>query len=426
MKFVLASWGSRGEVEPCAAVGRELVRRGHEVRMAVPPDLVGYASAAVPDTVGFGADLQAMMDAYRDFWTGVFHKPWRVREMNTLLQEMWRPLNSSWLDMSRTLTSLTTDADLLLSSNVGFEVQAADVAEYQQIPLATLHWYPMRPNGQLAPFLPAPVGRSAMAAYDWLSRGGWARKVETQQRRELGLPKARGPWPQRVVDRGPLEIQAYDEVCFPGLAAEWSQWTTQRPFVGALTLELQTDADEEVASWIEAGTPPIFFGFGSMPVESPAETLAMIASACRRLGQRALVCAGWDDFGDLALSDHVKVVGVVNFAEVFPRCRAVVHHGGSGTTALGLRAGVPTLILSTDANQALWGAQVKRLKVGAGRRFSATNEDTLVADLQTILQPHYRVRVRELAARMTKPAEGAARAATLVEDFARSKTVPAR
>ncbi|PRC50822.1 glycosyl transferase family 1, partial [Mycobacterium sp. ITM-2017-0098] len=70
MKFVLASWGSRGEVEPCAAVGRELVRRGHEVRMAVPPDLVGYAASAVPDTVGFGSDLQAMMDAYRDFWTG--------------------------------------------------------------------------------------------------------------------------------------------------------------------------------------------------------------------------------------------------------------------------------------------------------------------------------------------------------------------
>ncbi|PQE02396.1 glycosyl transferase family 1 [Mycobacterium sp. EPG1] len=426
MKFVLASWGSRGEVEPCAAVGRELVRRGHEVRMAVPPDLVSYAAAAVPDTVGFGSDLQSMMDAYRDFWTGFFRRPWQIREMNKLLHEMWQPLNESWGEMSRTLTTLTDGADLLLTSNVGFEVQAANVAEYQRIPLATLHWYPMRPNGQLAPFLPAPLARSAMATYDWLSRGGWARKVEAEQRRELGLPRAGGPWPQRVVDRDPLEIQAYDEVCFPGLADEWSKWRTQRPFVGALTLELDTDADDEVASWISAGTPPIFFGFGSMPVESPSETLAMIASACARLGERALVCAGWDDFGSIDQYDHVKVVGVVNFAAIFPLCRAVVHHGGSGTTALGLRAGVPTLILSTDANQALWGSQIKRLKVGTGRRFSGADEETLVSDLRTILQPRYRTRVRELSTQMTKPAEGAALAAALVEDFARSKTVGVR
>ncbi|NTY62695.1 glycosyltransferase [Mycolicibacterium sphagni] len=421
MKLVLASWGSRGEVEPCAAVGRKLVSRGHDVRLAVPPDLVGYASSAVPETVAFGSDLQAMMDAYRDFWTGVFRAPWKVRELSRLLNEMWEPLRQSWADMSTTLTALTDGADLLLTSNVGFEMQAANIAEYHDIPLATLHWYPMRPNGQLTPFLPAAVGRSGMAMYDWLSRGGWARKVETEQRRELGLPPAGGPWPRRVMDRGPLEIQAYDEVCFPGLAAEWAKWGEQRPFVGALTLELTTQADHDVAAWIAEGAPPIFFGFGSMPVESPADTLAMIAAASGRLGERALVGAAWDDFTDVPVFDHVKVVSVVNFAEVFPSCRAVVHHGGAGTTALGMRAGVPTVILSTDANQALWGSQVKRLKVGTGRRFSATTEQTLVEDLRTVLAPDYLVRARELATKMTKPADGAALAADLVEKFARSR-----
>ena len=287
-----------------------------------------------------------MMDAYRDFWTGLFRAPWKVRNLANLLTEMWEPLRQSWAEMSRTLTSLTDGADLLLSSNVGFEMQAANIAEYYDIPLATLHWYPMRPNGQLAPFLPAPVCRAGMEMYDWASRGGWARKLEQEQRRELGLPPAGGSWPRRVIERGPLEIQAYDEVCFPGLAAEWSKWGDQRPFVGALTLELSTQADEEVAAWIAEGTPPIFFGFGSMPVESPADTLSMIAAACAQLGERALVGAAWDDFTDVPAFDHVKVVSVVNFAEVFPSCRAVVHHGGSGTTALGMRAGVPTLILS--------------------------------------------------------------------------------
>ena len=67
-----------------------------------------------------------------------------------------------------------------------------------------------------------------------------------------------------MTKRGSLEIQAYDEVCFPGLAAEWAKWDGQRPFVGALTMELTTDADDEVASWIAAGPPPICFGFGSI------------------------------------------------------------------------------------------------------------------------------------------------------------------
>ena len=62
MKFVLASYGTRGEVEPCAAVGRELLRRGHEVRMAVPPDLVGFAESAGLAAVAYGPDLQTLLD----------------------------------------------------------------------------------------------------------------------------------------------------------------------------------------------------------------------------------------------------------------------------------------------------------------------------------------------------------------------------
>ena len=288
--------------------------------------------------------------------------------------------------------------------------------------MATLHYFPMRANGQLLPFLPAPLGRSAMTVYEWLA---WrvTKKLEDAQRRELGLPKATGPSPRRIAERGSLEIQAYDEVCFPGLAAEWAKWDGRRPFVGALTMELPTDADDEVASWIAAGTPPIFFGFGSMPVESAADTIAMISAACAQLGERALVCAGWSDFSDVPHFEHVKVVGAVNFAAAFPACRAVVHHGGAGTTAIGLRAGVPTLILSTDLDQTLWGARVKRLKVGTARRFSTTTRKSLVADLRTILAPQYVARAREIATRMTKPAESVAAAADLVENFARLRRV---
>jgi UDP:flavonoid glycosyltransferase YjiC (YdhE family) len=260
-----------------------------------------------------------------------------------------------------------------------------------------------------------------MSVFDWVS---WRlnKKVEDAQRRELGLPKAKAPSPRRVAERGSLEIQAYDAACFPGLAAEWAKWDGFRPFVGFLTMEQSTEVDEEVTSWIASGSSPICFGFGSMPVESPTAAVEMISSACAQLGERALVCAGWSDFSDVPLADHVKVVGGVNYAAVFPACRAVVHHGGSGTTAASLRAGVPTLILSMDANQALWGTQVKRMKVGTARRFSKTTRETLVADLRRILAPDYVNRARELATRMTKPADNVVTAADLVEKFASAGT----
>ncbi|MGV0680119.1 glycosyltransferase [Mycolicibacterium fortuitum] len=416
MKIVLASYGTRGDIEPLVAVGRELLRRGHDVAMAVPPDLVGFAEAAGPTAIAYGPDLEAVLDAHRDFWTHFFRNFWKVREIIRLRREVVAPFHQCWKDIIATLTSLAEGADLLFTG-VNFEDAAGNVAEYYDIPLATLHLFPLRANSHFVPLLPAPLGRYAMKASEWVA---WrnARKVEGIQRGELALPKATSPSPWRLTERGCLEIQGYDEVCFPGLSAEWAQWSGQRPFVGALTMNLAGDADDEVAAWIAAGTPPIFFGFGSLPMESGAKTLAMITAACAQLGERALVCAAGTDLSHIPHSDDVLVVGAMNYSAAFPTCRAVVHHGGLGTTAAGLRAGVPTLILSTDLDQTLWGSRVKRLKVGTARRFSATTEKTLVADLRKILEPQFATRAREVAAQMTDPTESVATTADLVEKFA--------
>jgi UDP:flavonoid glycosyltransferase YjiC (YdhE family) len=410
MKFVLASWGSRGDVEPNLAVGRELVRRGHDVCMAVPPD-----------PVGFGPEAQSILDAHRDYWTCFFSHPWRIRQLIRSRLDIAGPLIRGWQEMSTTLKSLAEGADLIFTG-INFEDAAANVAEYYDIPLATLHYFPLRPNGQTLRFLPAPLGRATVSAFWWLSWRG-TKKAEDAQRRELGLPRARGSAPRRITERGSLEIQAYDEACFPGLAAEWAKWDGQRPFVGTLTLGLATDADDEVASWIAAGTPPIYFGFGSIPVESPADTIAMIAAACAQLGERALVGAAGTDFSNVPHSDHVKVVGAVNFSTIFPACRALVHHGGSSTTPIAMRAGVPQLILFWDLVHAVYGAAVKRLKVGNARRFSTATEESLVQDLRTILSPEYVASARELATRITEPDKSAAAAADLLENFARLKRV---
>jgi UDP:flavonoid glycosyltransferase YjiC (YdhE family) len=415
LKFVLASYGTRGDVEPCVAVGRELSRRGHDVRLAVSPDQVGFAESTGLAAVAYGPDTRRWQEVHRNFLTSLTRKFWKIQDLIRQYREDWQLLTQSWEETSTTLMSLADGADLLFTGVLG-EGPAANVAEYYDIPLTTLHTFPMRANGQLVPILPASLGRSAMTVSEWLT---WpiAKKLEDAQRRELGLPKAIGPSSRRITERGSLEIQAYDEVWFPGLAAEWAKFDGRRPFVGALTLELPTDADAEVASWIAAGTPPIFFGFGSIPIESAADTLAMISAACAQLDERALVGSGWSDFSHVPHFDHVKVVGTMNYAAAFPACRAVVHHGGLGTTAAGLRAGMPTLVLWTWGDQKLWAARVERLKVGTARRFSTTTVESLVEDLRTILAPQYVSRAREIANRMTTPAESVTAAADLMENF---------
>jgi UDP:flavonoid glycosyltransferase YjiC (YdhE family) len=421
MKFVLASYGTRGDVEPYVAIGLELLRRGHDVHMAVAPDLVGFAESAGLPAVGYGPDTRRWQEVHRDFMTRLSGKYWQLPDLIRRGREDWALMTQFWEETITTLTSLADGADLLFTGMLG-EEPAANIAEYYDIPFATMHYFPLRPNSQLVPTLLAPVSRFAMTMSEWLV---WplTKKLEDAQRRKLGLAKSRSPSPRRIAERGSLEIQAYDEVCVPGLAAEWAKFEGRRPFVGALTMELATDADEEAASWIAAGTPPIFFGFGSMPVESGVDTLAMISAACAELGERALVCAGSSDFGRVPDVDHVKVVGTMNYAAAFPACRAVVHHGGVGTTAAGLRAGVPTLALWTWADQRLWATQVQRLKVGSARRLSTTTQESLVAELRAILTPQCVGNAREIATRMTRPAESVVAAADLVEDFARLRSV---
>ena len=414
MKFALASYGTRGDIEPCAAVGLELLRRGHEVRIAVPSNLVGFAESVGLAAVPYGPNFVELMEP------DIFRKAWKVQNPITLLRKAMEPVTKPWAEVSAALTSLADGTDLLLTG-IPYQEVVANVAEYYDIPLATLHTFPQRVNGYVVPIPPLPVNvpsplmRSGMTVAEWVY---WrvTKRAEDAQRRELGLPKATTPSSRRIMERGSLEIQTYEEFCFPEVAAEWGG---RRPFVGALTMELTTDADDKIASWISAGKPPIYFGFGSMPVESPADTLAMISAACAELGERALLCSGATEFTGAPQVDHVKVVGALNHAAIFPACRAVVHHGGAGTTSAGMRAGIPALILWIAFDQPIWADVVKRLKVGTSRRFSRTTRESLVADLRRILAPEYATRARETASRMTKPTASVTATADLLEDTAR-------
>jgi vancomycin aglycone glucosyltransferase len=381
MKVVVAAYGSRGDTEPFVAVGRELLRRGHDVCIAVAPHMVGFVELAGHAAVPFGPEPLASSGNRS------------TQDPASAVADEKQYLYRAMQEWATSLTTLANGADLLLTGRVEQQL-AANVAEYYRVPHAALHFYPeahLRQSG-------------------WV--GDAMEKAEDAHRRALRLPEAAGPSPRS------LEIQAYDALCFPSLAAEWADGDSWRPFVGALTLELPTEADDEVSSWIAAGTPPIYFGFGSgVWLQNAAHTLALISVACARLGERALVCAGASDFANTPDSDHVKVVGAMNHAAIFPACRAVVHQGGAGTTAAGMRAGIPTLILWHPTNdQQIWADAVTRLKVGSGRAFSDSNLGSLIADLSSILNPPCISRAREVATQMTAPAVSAASAADLLED----------
>ena len=423
MRFVLANWGTRGEVEPLAAIGRELVHRGHDVLMVVAPEMVGFAESAGPQAIAFGPTLRSVDDPHHEFWNLLFSKPWKTKELNRLRRAFAGLLDEHRGQARSSLLSVADGADLLLTG-LNYEGVASNVAEYCGTPLATLQIFPLRVNSHQIPFLPRPVCRSVMVLGERMARRGH-KAMDDAERLALGLPKATNHWTKRIAELGAMEIQAYEPQCYPGLPDEWARFNDHdiplRPFVGGLTMELPADQDDEIASWIAAGSPPIFFSFGSMPVDTAADTIGMIARACANLGQRALVGAGWADYTNVPQYDHVKIVGPVNYANILPACRAVVHHGGSGTTHAGLRAGRPTLILWMLPDQGCWGSRLKKLKVGTGRRFVGTTEKTLAADLRTILNPEYLTRAEELASRMTKPADSVAAAADLMEKFASSR-----
>lgn len=424
MRFVMSSYGGRGDVEPAVVVARQLQQRGHSVVTVVPPNLVGFAESAGLAAVAYGLDSGPVLELQRRYFTCYSRTPWKLREISRMARETEAFAAECWTEMTGTLRSVCADADLLLTGLI-FEQPAANVAEALDIPLATLQYFPCRAHGRLLPFLPPPLSRLVMTGNDWAAWRG-TRTAEDTQRRALGLPAAASPAPRRIAERGALEIQAYEQVCFPGLAAEWAGWNSRRPprrpFVGALAMASPTESDERTAAWIADGDPPVFFGFGSVPLESPAETMAMIAAACSALGLRAVVGAGGTDFGGVPVSDHIALVGQVNYAAIFPACRAVVHHGGSGTLAACLRAGVPQLVLWTLPDQPFFAAQLKRLNVGTGRRFSATTAKTLIKDLRRILAPEYVAGARALATRTSTPDQSAAAAADRVEEFARLRS----
>ncbi|MGL5445195.1 MAG: glycosyltransferase, partial [[Mycobacterium] stephanolepidis] len=157
MRFALAVHGTRGDVEPCAAVALELRRRGHDIAMAVPPDLIGFIESAGLTAVAYGPHSQQQMeeDFFREFWS--------VRTCGSFARRAREYVTRGWDAMSLTVTELAQGADLVLTGTTYQEV-AANAAEHHGVPFAALHYFPLRPNGRLWPQLPSLLNHAVVTA----------------------------------------------------------------------------------------------------------------------------------------------------------------------------------------------------------------------------------------------------------------------
>ncbi len=380
--------------------------------VGAPPNLCGFVAAAGLSAEPFGYDTQAHMNS------DVVRTRMRTGGPRQRWQAFTEIRDLGWSQAISDMSALGAGADAILTGFVTEQI-AAPFAESVGAACISVHHAPIRPNSAVSP-VPAAVSGLPPA----LNRASWwltdtamwllTRDRQNALRRELGVDGtvARSP-------RDRLEIQAYDPLLCPELVAEWSD---DRPFVGFLGLSgeqrrrIAADtADAELLDWVRTGTEPVYFGFGSMPVPDPAAVVGAIVTACDRLGVRALISTGW---ADLAPSDaeNVRVVGALDHEQILPLCRVAVHHGGAGTTAAAMRAGIPSLVCWVGSDQPFWGARCVRHGVGASTRLKGLTAETLVAELTTVLAPDCARRAEEIAGELITPEQAVLRCADLIEE----------
>jgi len=122
-----------------------------------------------------------------------------------------------------------------------------------------------------------------------------------------------------------------------------------------------------LVEFLQRGPPPVYVGFGSLTLRNPSALTRMIVSALEMSGHRGLLLRGWGNLGEIALPKTILTIDSIPHEWLFPQVAAVVHHGGSGTTAAGLRSGVPTITIPFFFDQSFWAKRVVAL--GAGPDF---------------------------------------------------------
>jgi sterol 3beta-glucosyltransferase len=362
MKISILATGTRGDVQPYIALGLGLQNAGYEVEIATTADFrefverYGLECRTTDITVGEILDTQQgkkMLESGRNIL--------QLIQENVFLSHMKMLLDVTW--------ELCSDAEFLIYSAVG-RFSAPHIAEKLGIPSVGAFPQPIMTPTRAFPNLMAPplplngwynkLTHSAFNHLSWmLSLGAVDEWREQNELKKIGLLD--NPY-RRMNRQGAPVLYAYSPTVLP----KPNDWGKHVHVTGYWFLERRDDwqPSTELLDFLESGPPPVYVGYGSMTVNAPEELATISLKAIKRANVRGILLSNWDGISNADLPDEVFKVESCPHDWLFPQVAAVVHHGGAGTTAAGLRAGVPSVLVPFMGDQPFWADQVKKLHVG--------------------------------------------------------------
>ena len=421
MRIVALAFGTHGDVRPVVALGRALQARGAEVCLVTGTDHVAFVERmgleAAPADVDF-RELLSSPDGFNVVESG------NGTSFKTLNRTMKRLLDPVTPLMMRAAHRAAVGADAIMSGFTS-DLFAVSIAERLGIPHISAQLSPApiaTGNGAAMVVAPFPNRQNAVnrmfhkaviEPFNWRLGGDAVNAARTA---EYGLPPQRRADYQRRLEQA-LVLQGISRHVVP----HSTDWPDNVHTTGYWFLDEEDEGwtpPRPLLDFLAAGEPPIFIGFGSMTASDARSETRLLVSAVEASGQRAILQSGWAGFGEGHTSDRVHVIPAAPHRLLFPHVAGVVHHGGAGTTAAGLRAGLPTLIIPHFADQPYWGARVAALGVGPKPlKWSKLTAAKLAGELRRIgTDGTMRERARDLGRRI-RAEDGLGTAAGLVEDY---------
>jgi vancomycin aglycone glucosyltransferase len=383
MRVLLSTIGSRGDVQPLAALALALRAHGQEVRLCVPPDFREWVEGRGLPVTPIGPELRKAMAAMPP-------TPPTPEQRRQLAE-------ASVAAQFATVAEAAHGCDVIVAASA-LQIAARSVAESMGIRYVFAAYCPIvLPSDRHAPPpLPWPPQGTALPPAD--NRELWARDGRrfgetfgaalNSHRASLGLPAVDDVRSHVVTDHPWLAAD-------PGLAPWPDADAASVLQTGAWLWEDDRPLAPELESFLDAGAPPVCFGFGSMRAR-PNLAREMV-DAARALGHRAILSRGW---ADLSLEDagpDVLTIGEVNVRALFPRVAAVVHHGGAGTTTAAALAGAPQVVVPQIYDQHYWAERVQQLGIGAAHAPGTPTAESLTSALSRVLGPAVVARARAFA-----------------------------
>lgn len=405
--------GTRGDVQPYIALGRGLQQAGHQVSIITSDDFEKLVSQAGLQFRSMGVGVESLIQS--EEWKAKLQKG----NFLTIVRGMNRLMSQHVDGLVQRLPDLCRGADALIAG-VGGMGGAFSIAEKFNIPFIQAYVFPLADTTEFpSPLLPYRLGASfhrlsffAMRQLLWLT----SRAMDVKTRQRLGMSKAPvlshfGDWQKR----GILALYGYSEHVLP-MPHDWAK---HQHITGYWFLdEAHWTPPQSLSTFLEAGDAPVYIGFGSMNQRNPQAATQMALEALALSGQRGVLASGWGGLSQTDLPEQVYMLQSAPHAWLFPRMAAVVHHGGAGTTAAGLRAGVPSIITPFMGDQLFWGKRVAELGVGTApipqKRLNA--HKLAQAIRQTVEDANMRRKAAELGARLQSE-DGVARSVQLIESY---------